>query len=356
MKVNRFQGNPIVIPAHVAPSREDFEVIGAFNAAVVEHDGEIVLLLRVAERPKSIDADNVRIPVFDPDTNDIVIRNLSIHDKRYDYTDPRGVQLTGLGQTAYLTSLSHLRLARSRDGLHFEVDPKPFLFPSHPLENFGIEDPRITKLGDKYYITYTAVSDRGVAVGLAVTEDFVKVERLGIILAPANKDVVLFPETINGKYYMLHRPSPSGIGYPDIWLASSPDLHHWGDHRYVFGVRPGSWDSKRIGAGVPPFRVADGWLELYHGADDNNRYSMGAVLLDKDDPSRVLARSREPFLAPEAQYEQEGFFGHVVFACGALVDVERDHVRLYYGVADTSMACADMSISDILNTMDTVKK
>jgi predicted GH43/DUF377 family glycosyl hydrolase len=249
------------------------------------------------------------------------------------------------GET-YLTSISHLRWARSRDGLRFEVDAAPALVASEEIDAFGVEDPRATRLGGEWWINYTAVSRWGIATAAAVTRDRHGLERRGIWFPPPNRDVTPFPERIDGGYAALHRPMPEGLGSSAIWFASSPDLRAWGGHRPVAGPRPGAWDGAKVGGGAPPFRVRDGWLALYHGVDATSRYALGALLLDAREPWRVIGRSREPVLAPEAAYEREGFFGNVVFTCGAAVDGDR--VRVYYGAADTVVAAADLSLEAIL--------
>lgn len=137
-----------------------------------------------------------------------------------------------------------------------------------------------------------------------------------------------------------------------MWIAESDNLHHWGNHRFLIGLREGFWDGGRIGGGAVPIKTEQGWLALYHGADENSRYCMGAVLLDLQDPSKVIARSERPVLEPETEYERKGFFGNVVFSCGTLV--EGDVVKMYYGVADSSMACAELSLQEILNTLQPV--
>jgi predicted GH43/DUF377 family glycosyl hydrolase len=246
----------------------------------------------------------------------------------------------------WLTSISHLRWARSRDGLRFQVDEEPALVASGETDSFGVEDPRATRLGGEWWINYTAVSPWGIATAAAVTRDHRHIERRGLWFAPPNRDVTPFPEAIEGRYAALHRPMPEGLGSAAIWLAWSPDLRSWGDHRPVAGPRPGAWDGVKVGGGAPPFRVRDGWLALYHGVDAGARYAIGALLLDAREPWRVLGRSREPVLAPEAAYEREGFFGNVVFTCGAAV--AGDRVRVYYGAADTVVAAADLSVEAIL--------
>ncbi|WP_026961432.1 glycoside hydrolase family 130 protein [Alicyclobacillus herbarius] len=351
MTLYRYSENPLLTPAHVPPHRADFEVIGVFNAGVAKYRDEVILLLRVAERPLAQDEQTVKTAVFDVSAKQVRIETFQRGDDRYDFSDPRSIAPVGhTGSFAYLTSISYLRIARSRDGRHFQVDEDPFLFPQTEQETFGVEDPRITQIGDTYYITYSAVSAHGVGVMLASTQDFQSVRRHGMILAPENKDVVIFPERIQGKYYCLHRPVPSSTGSPDIWLAESPDLSHWGNHRHLMGCRKGHWDSHRLGAGVPPLKTERGWLELYHAADQDARYCMGAVLLDINDPARILARSRQPILVPEADYETNGFFGNVVFPCGALR--QGDRLQVYYGVADTSMACVEIPLQTIFDSLE----
>jgi beta-1,2-mannobiose phosphorylase / 1,2-beta-oligomannan phosphorylase len=336
--VQRYEENPLISPADVRPLWEGFEVIGTFNAGITRLKDEVLMLIRVAERPLSHDPARVQTAYFDVTTQQAVTLSLDLADPRFDFSDARVVKEAKNGSTLYLTSVSYLRLARSKDGLHFAVEDNALLLPSNELEQFGVEDPRITLIGDTYYITYSAVSAKGVGVGLASTRDFVNVERHGLIFGPENKDVILFPERIGGLYYALTRPVPKAIGQPEIWIAQSPDLLHWGHHHFLLGLRENAWDSGRIGGGAVPLRTELGWLELYHAADRQDRYCMGAVLLDADDPSKVLAQTPGPILKPEADYELSGFFGGVVFSCGVLVD--GDSLKLYYGAADTVMACA----------------
>jgi predicted GH43/DUF377 family glycosyl hydrolase len=343
MPIYRSPDNPIITPQAVRPSRPDFEVIGAFNAGVARLGDEVILLLRVAERPLNPDPGVFLAPIYDADRKQVVVKRFTRDNPELDFSDPRAIQ-TAHG--VYLTSLSHLRLARSRDGVHFAVDETPALFPETCYEAYGIEDPRITLIGDTYYVNYSAVSEFGIVVSLASTRDFRSFRRLGAIFPPDNKDVAIFPEKIGGRYYALHRPSSSGFGRPEIWLAESPDLLCWGNHRHLMGLREIAWDDRRIGGGAVPFRVTEGWLEIYHGADHLNRYCLGAVLLNADEPWKIIARGERPILEPEAPYEASGFFGGVVFTCGALA--EDDLVKIYYGAADTSIAYAEIPLEDIL--------
>lgn len=351
MNIYRYEENPIITPAEVKPHRDDFEVIGAFNAGVATYNHETLLLLRIAERPISVDPNIVKAPIFNPETKQLEIIELRADDERYDFSDPRVIRNRSQGSTSfeYLTSISYVRIARSKDGHHFTIDDKPFIYPSTSLETFGIEDPRVTQIDDTYYIYFSGISPAGIGECMVSTKDFVTVEHHGMIFHPDNKDVLIFPEKVNGKYYALHRPSPKSIGEPEIWIAESDNLLYWGNHKHLLGLRQGKWDSGRIGGGAVPFKTEKGWLELYHGATKDHRYCMGAVLLDLNDPTKVIARSEQPVMEPEADYEKKGFFGDVVFSCG--VCVEGDIVKMYYGVADTSMACAELSVTEILDSL-----
>jgi predicted GH43/DUF377 family glycosyl hydrolase len=208
-----------------------------------------------------------------------------------------------------------------------------------------MEDPRITKIGERYYISYTAVSEHGAAAALITTEDFNTFDRHGIIFLPENKDITIFPERIRGKYYAFNRPVPKSFGTPDIWISQSEDLIHWGGHQHFCGVSETGWDNGRIGGGAPPIRTEKGWIKIYHAADSNDRYCLGAFLLDLEEPTKILAKSRQPIIAPETEYELNGFFGNVVFTCGCLL--EADNIRIYYGASDDSICLAQIRLQDL---------
>ncbi len=344
MALNRFAENPLITPAQVVASHPDFEVIGTFNAGAALYHDEVILLVRVAERPLALSANEVLYPVLD-ERGVLTIRAIRQDDPRYDVRDPRIIRDLRTG-AVFLTSMSHLRLARSRDGIHFAVENHPFLTPQMPYEAFGVEDARITRIDGAYYINYSAVSPLGIATGLVSTRDFVQVERHGIILPPANRDVVLFPEKIGGRYWCYHRPMPAYIGDYNIWVAESPDLLHWGNHRALLRVEPGGWEAGRVGGGAPPIHTPEGWLSIYHAADPHDRYCLGAFLTALDDPTRIIARSKTPILEPDAPYEAAGFFPNVVFTCGAVV---RDGTLIiYYGGADYCIAAASVPIAEMV--------
>ncbi len=252
-----------------------------------------------------------------------------------------------------LQGTSFFALARSADGLHFEMEPAPCMMPAtdgpwHPWEEFGIEDPRLTYCEGVFYIVYTAVGRYGHCIMLASTEDFHQFKRLGRISGPGNKDGVLFPEKIDGLYARLDRPIGRGIG--SVWISYSPDLIHWGRSDFLFGPRPRYWDSYRVGASAPPIRTEQGWLEIYHGVKMTSAgpiYRTGAVMLDLIDPRIVLGRSLSPLHSPREDYERVGDVGNVVFACGAIVDDDQT-VKVYYGAADTAICVATATLAEII--------
>lgn len=343
----RSKHNPLITAHDINPSHDFLKVDGVFNCGVTQFNGEIMMLLRVAESAKS-KAGVLNIPLIEKEK--LVLKSFDLSDRNYDFNDTRTVRDLN-GKTLYLTSLSHFRRARSKDGIHFEIDEKPFIFPQGEMESWGIEDPRITYIENRYLINYTAASKHGVAVGLIETRDFITYERKGLFLPVDNKDVSIFPEKIGGKYFCYHRPVPRDIGSPNMWIASSNDLIHWGNHELLLSVseKNQAWDNGRIGGGAPSIKTESGWLHIYHAATKDNVYSLGAFLTPLDEPSRIIAKTIHPILSPEADYEKEGFFGQVVFTCGAYM--KDDVIYVYYGAADDKIALATIGKNDLLNQL-----
>ncbi len=341
----RFDENPILRPEHLEPSTPGMEVTCLLNPGVFQYEGRTWLLVRVAERPIQVPG-KTSFPVLTVDGR-TSIREFNSSDSRLDLSDPRVISFDGQD---YLTTLSHLRLLSSTDGTTFVEDCRmPPLTGKGDLETYGIEDCRVANLDGTWYLTYTQVSEHGVGVGLRTTLDWRHFEARGMILPPHNKDCALFEERLGGRYYALHRPSSPELGGNYIWLAESPDLVHWGRHRCLAHTRKGHWDSARVGAGASPIRTSAGWLVIYHGANAENRYCLGALLLDLEEPWRIVARSEEPIMEPLAPYELEGFFGQVIFTNGHIIDGDR--LTLYYGAADSVICAAHLSINSILSTI-----
>lgn len=334
-------------PGQLAPSQPDMAVIGAFNPGAVATAQGVVLLIRVAEAPRQTRPGFVGLPRWDLAAGTIVIDWLA--EQELIVVDARVVKIRKTGLLR-LTSTSHLRVVHSADGRLIEPGEQQILRPSLGCETYGIEDARITPLDGLFYITYVAVSPHGAATALASTPDFRSFQFHGPIFCPENKDVVLFPERIGGHYYALHRPTTAhDFSRPEIWLASSPNLLHWGRHQPLLGSSAG-WDRGRIGAGTPPIRTSEGWLVIYHG---NNKgaaeggigsYGAGKLLLDLDQPSQILS-SGEQILAPEMEYECFGFVPNVLFPTGIIQ--QGDSLLIYAGAADTASCVVELGLHDL---------
>ena len=304
----RFEANPIVTAQDMP-----YPANSVFNPGAARVDGETVLLLRVED----------------------------------------------------LRGISQLQVARSSDGVtgwHF--DPDVLLrsdVERHPEEIWGCEDPRLTWLPERqeWAIAYTAYSRRGPLVSLAMTRDFRTVERLGPVMPPEDKDAAMFPRRIAGRWAMIHRPSPLRGG-AHMWISYSPDLRHWGDHTLMLEARDGAWwDAGKIGLGPPPLETPEGWLLMYHGVHgtaDGPIYRVGLALLDLDDPSVVLRRTDEWVFGPSEPYEANGDVGKVVFPCGWVLDEANDRIVLYYGAADSVVAAAEATFSEVLERVRTAPR
>ncbi len=248
---------------------------------------------------------------------------------------------------------SVLALACSDDGYHFTVHDEPVMVPSQEgefavYERKGIEDARITRIEDTYYIIYTAVSDFGARLALAKTEDFRSFERIALISEPENKDGALFPRKIGGRYVRLDRPMVGSTG--NIWISYSDDLVSWRDSRVLMTVRGDCWDSWRIGASAPPIETEHGWLEIYHGAKETSHgpiYRLGAAILAKDDPTKILCRSAIPILAPREDYERTGDIPNVVYSTGAIME-DDGTLRIYYSGADTCICVGTVRLDELM--------
>lgn len=254
-----------------------------------------------------------------------------------------------------LDGSSVLWLARSDDGVTFSPDPAPALSPTdvepfRAVEHFSLEDPRITPLEGAYYITYIGFSGYDNITLLARTADFRSYERVAVITLPENKNVVLFPEKIGGRYARLDRPMTQTSHRGDIWVSFSPDLIYWGNPRPVMAPRARKWDSAKIGPGAPPIRTREGWLIIYHGVRQTaagQLYRLGAALLDLEEPWRVRGRAAEAILSPAAPEDYQGDVGSVVFTCGAILEADGE-LKVYYGAADQVMCLATAQVADVV--------
>lgn len=248
-----------------------------------------------------------------------------------------------------------LHLGRSTDALNWDIEDEEI----HWLDEQGNDyqpsyayDPRLVKIDDIYYIVWCC-DFGGAALGLGMTKDFKTFVRLENPFIPFNRNGVLFPRKVNDKFLLLSRPSDSGhTPFGDIFLSESPDLVHWGRHRRVMTKGgQGWWQGTKIGSGATPIETSEGWLMFYHGVSGTCNgfvYSMGVAILDKDNPSKVLYRTRDYLLTPEKEYEKTGFVPNVAFPCATLQDPETGRIAIYYGAADTYVAVAYAQVDELV--------
>lgn len=255
-------------------------------------------------------------------------------------------------------------LAFSNDGIHWDVQPRP-CFELATDEITRVYDPRLTVIDGRVYLCFAVDTHHGVRGGIAVTDDFEKFEILSMSV-PDNRNMVLFPERIGDKYLRLERPFPvyGRREYEafDIWIADSPDLKYWGNFDLLLGAEKVPFANIKIGPAAPPVKTDKGWLTTFHAVDfDPNRgkngwedtwkkrYTAGIMLLDLENPRKILGMYREPLLAPEAEYEiSGGFRNHAVFPCGMILE-DSGEVKIYYGAADIVIALATADVTDLIS-------
>jgi len=303
LKLTRFEGNPIIVPR----KNKSWELKGTFNPGSTVENGTIHILYRAVDENR----------------------------------------------------VSRLAYARSNNGTEIhDRSERPVISPSAGWEEFGCEDPRITPLDGRYYITYTAYSRRGPRIALASTLDFENFEKLGLIGPNRDdKDCVIFPERIAGKIALLHRlESRIQIAYFDsiLHLQKSKDfwesyVEHLDDYEVIRSKFP--WEQRKVGIGPPPIKTDRGWLVLYHGVSIDHIYRAGAMLLDLENPTRVLARTREPILEPQMDFERQGVVSNVVFPDG--MAVVNGTLSAYYGGADAVCCVANAPLKQFLDELET---
>ncbi len=253
----------------------------------------------------------------------------------------------------HLSGIQCIHLAHEERNNRFTIETKPFLSPSidpeyGKHESMGILDARIAFIDGVYYIMYLAEGAHGFRLGLAKTVDFKKVDRIGLISEPDMKAGTLFSKKIKGKYARLERTA-EGSG---IWISYSDDLVFWGESEFLFCSRDGYWDSSRIGIGPPPIETNEGWLLIYYGAKDTSAgpiYRLGAAIIDKDNPTKLIGRCNTAILSPRELYERVGNTPNIVFSTGALMDKDMN-LSIYYGAADSCINIATASLTDIIES------
>lgn len=349
--IERLTQSIVLQPLDIAPSKDGWEVVGVFNPAVAIVDGKLVMLARIAERPLQSRPGWTPLPRWQGDGESVVDW---MRDDELVPVDSRVVAMKATGDLR-LTSVSYLNVLRQSSADDNVWETVGVVLPQGPSEEFGIEDARVTKIDDNYWVTYVAVSRSGAATALMSSTDLVTFKRHGVIFPSENKDVVLFPQRIAGEYVALHRPNPnSHFSPPQIWIARSPDLIHWGQHESIVAGCEG-WEADRVGSGTPPILINEGWLTLYHGSERSTvqghvgRYAAGALLLDREDPTRVIARSCQPVMLPKTDYEKCGFVPNVVFPTAMLA--LGNNLQVFYGAADTCVAMVTFSKRSLLDSL-----
>ena len=249
--------------------------------------------------------------------------------------------------------MPHIYLGRSKDAINWEFEPEKINFTDEngkPFMPVYAYDPRLVKVDDTYYIIWCQ-DGYGASIGMAKTTDFKTFTRIESPFLPYNRNAVLFPRRINGNYVMLSRPCDNGhTAFGDIFLSESPDMEFWGRHRHVMGKSDNWWEGLKIGGGAAPIETSEGWLIFYHGVVNTCNgyvYSIGAAVLDINEPSRVLHRCSNYILTPEEWYEERGFVPNVCFPCATLSDSDTGRIAIYYGCADSYVGVAFTTVQDV---------
>lgn len=321
MKIENLKSSSIVIRNTNNPvltsSMVPYNSTLVFNAGVVKYQGKYVMVFR----------------------ND------------YDYVG--GTRFNG----------TNIGLATSLDGIKWQVENKP-IFSMKTEEISRAYDPRLVLIENELYMCFAIDTKHGIRGGIAKTKDLHHFEVLSLTL-PDNRNLVLFPEKVNGMYVRLERPftvySRGGKDRFDIWISTSPDLKFWGESKLLMGVEDVPFANDKIGPAAPPIKTNKGWIMLFHSVDiDENRgkngwedtwkkrYCGGVALLDLEDPSKVIGIYDSPLLVPETVYEvEEGFRTNVIFPTSLILENDGE-LKIYYGAADTVVALATCKLEDVL--------
>ncbi len=354
----------LLTPSDIEPSFPDWEVRGVLNPAGIRaENGKIILYARVAEAPIYTDESYLKCPVIVSE-KEYETASESVHKRVIVKTDPNQPNVIFLkDKVCKLKTISHLRkIVLDKSGFNIKsIDKLPTFVGRPGTSEYGVEDGRITKIDKTYYMTYVTISDKnGVSTSLAESKDLTNWKRRGLIFQEQNKDVVLFPEKINGMYVALNRPESAFVfTKSNIWISYSPDLVFWGKESSLLDTRKNSWETERNGAGPPPIKTKQGWLLIYHGVcmkKGRAHYSAGAALLDLKNPEKILARTpkHKPLLTPSNKFEKKGFMNNVVFPTAAIPTKNGKELIIYSGGADSIITVRKISIEDILLNMGPV--
>ena len=375
----------LIRPENIGPSSPELRVTGTFNpAAARAPNGDIILYVRVVEELiKKEDSKFFYVPRL-VGKNEYKLK-LDKFSKEI-VEDSSEVDIVFKDETKRLTFISHFRkIVLDSSGFNVKfIDQSPSFFGIASNGELGVEDPRITKIGDNYYMTYVDLSrESNISTSLAVSKDLTNWKRLGIIFGEQDKDVVLFPEKVNGEYIAFDRPESNfNFSPPHMWIAHSKDLISWGKLNPIELSKKGDWDYSRLGAGAPPILTEKGWLLIYHGVippgnkklvkeilsrmeiyekisgvvrKNDSIYCGGAALFDLEDPKKLLAKSKVPILFPMKKSEISVFEDkRVIFPTGAVIDQNGKDVLIYSGTGDKVTTLKKISIDKILKKVASV--
>ncbi|MCX6749850.1 MAG: hypothetical protein NTZ83_00150 [Candidatus Pacearchaeota archaeon] len=376
----------LIKPEDIKPSSPEFEILGTFNPGVARlANGDIIVYVRVWERLKKTEDENF---CYSPrmcgsDKYKIIIdkfnKELIGHSSDLDFSFKDG--------TKRFTFISHLRrVILDKTGMKIKyIDDKPSFFGLDWDGELGVEDPRITKIGDLYVMTYVSLSrTENISTSYAISNDCINWYRRGVIFSEQNKDVVLFPELINKEYVAIERPEGNlGFAPPRMWIVYSKDMELWGRQHPLIVFKKGDWDVGKVGAGPPPIKTERGWLLIYHGVLNFKKrkvieniikrmeisecisgaltskdyiYCAGAVLLDLNNPKKIIAKADVPIFFPMKRHEIADFGNlRVIFPTGLLMDENKKDLLIYSGAGDRVVSVKKVSLNKILKKLKPVK-
>jgi predicted GH43/DUF377 family glycosyl hydrolase len=365
-RVNKVDEKLLLEPKDFKPSFNGAVVEGVMNPAAIRlPNKKIMLYVRVAESYKN----ESNFPMHQKlNSCPVIYTGTDYKEYSKEFHDGKVLKMGGNivmfeEGICRLKTLSHfIKVLLSKDGFTVEkIYQKPDYTGKGGSKNnhsYGVEDPRIVKMGKRYLMTYVSVHEReGICTSLSTSYDLKTWDKKGIIFREQNKDAFIFPEKIRGKYVAIHRPEGFfEFSRPSIWISHSHDLIHWGEEKVIMQPRKG-WEEKRIGGGAPPIKTKKGWLLIYHGVrneNDESFYSAGAAMLDLKDPSKVIARSPKdtPLFHPSKEYETNGFTQNVVFPTGAIPSLDKKDLLIFFGGADQITGVKKISFNEIFDHMD----
>ena len=368
----------LVRPKDITPSNKKLEVVGTLNPGAARlKDGRIILYVRVIEKLKKDENEKY---YFSPRCSGKKSCRIIIDRFKKEKAESKSdVDIVFKDGTKRLTFISHLRrVILDLSGLKvISIDKKPSFSGIEEEGELGVEDARIVKFGSRYYMSYVSLSRLGnISTSLAVSYDCMNWKRKGTMFREQNKDVVLFPEKIRGKYVAFNRPEGNfQFTPPKIWISLSNNLKLWGESRPIKLSKKGSWDYARTGAGPPPIKTDKGWLLIYHGVrtkevksktniikkilheqekEFSSVYSVGAALFDLKKPYKLIAKTHKPILTPQKKYEKEGFVENVIFPTGIVFTRGHNNILLYSGAGDTLTTVKKIALKDILRSLEKV--